>query len=153
MSIPSSSQCSCSALSSSTPCARRGQTKRSCSRRFINSQKPVRSYSSSLMRSQRRLRKAYTARANGSWPIDCSTNVVRPLMLLRKSTASRCRYAPLLDGLTLCAGKLALTLEKQRQRDGNVATICSKVGQFYRDWQRRLQGRLCQAGRRAWFQD
>src|SRR5260364_53296 len=91
MSIPSSSQCSCSIVSTRTACWR-GHMKRSASSRFVSNQKPLRSQSNNFTRSRRRLLNASTARANGSRCKLCSTSAASPLMPLRKSTASRCKY-------------------------------------------------------------
>ncbi|MNR38627.1 hypothetical protein D3C85_1567450 [compost metagenome] len=88
--MPSSNQCTCSAVSVGTASAE-GQMNLSFSRRLSNSQKPLRSHPRIFTRSRRRLLNTYAHEANGSRPSACSTSTAKPLMLNRKSTGSRCR--------------------------------------------------------------
>ena len=89
-SMPASSQCNCSTLSVTTASSV-GHLNRSSSNRLIISQKHVRSHSSILMRSRRRLLNTNRDGANGSSPSACSTSNASPLIALRPSTGSRCK--------------------------------------------------------------
>lgn len=78
MSMPSSSQCSCSTVNVGTSVTL-GQLNRSSSSRLSSSQNPLRSQPSTFTRLRRRLLNAYTHAANGSNLSVCCTSAARPL--------------------------------------------------------------------------